>query len=176
MLRPGAAVHLVLVTDDDPMEGLVAQFLTQVKALMGEVHVHTVLGFRGNDVALGVDAPLVRDVCAVRAGLEYQQLSVQTGGLRASLCSRAAMSDFPARLIASLPTMSRPCALRLPPEAEVTSVRVGGESLSRVPSEGWDCQQGNRAWTTTSATLTLCPRTCAAVANAGLEVSIRCDK
>jgi hypothetical protein len=187
-LRPGARVHLVLVTDDDPARGLPATFVARLTRLAGGAlgteaapafRLHALLGFLADPPGqvLAADAPVREARCGVAAGLDYQKLVTRTGGLRASVCDRESRQAFTQALLASFTeTSSRPCSLKLPDGARVTAVRAEGQTLSRASLTGWDCLHGSSAYATRGAQLVLCPETCAAAADAGLEVAIACER
>lgn len=187
-LRPGASVHLVLVTDDNPMPRLEEEFLARLtESAEGRLGspaaphfvLHAVLGYwpRSANEVMAASDPVVEKRCAVAPGVPYQRLVKHTGGLRSSLCSPGSLEAFTHALLSQLvqPTTQRSCLLQLPEGARVQSVRTEEGPLREVPSNSWDCTHGNSSYFARGPLLSLCPSTCAALTDAGLDVSVRCE-
>jgi len=198
-LRPNAAVHVVIVTDDDPTPESASHFVERLTGFAGgrlgtldapTFGFHALLGMRAGDArALSADAPLEERHCAMAeaAGLEYQRLVRQLGGVRASVCDAKSVEAFTQRLIAQVTSAIAPadgCRARLPPGVAaqaITSVRAlsrdGSASRQlRLAFDSWNCSEGD-AYELLGTTLRVCPNTCRAYQGAGfaLEVTYRCE-
>lgn len=192
-LRPGALRIIVEVTDDESVVtdatfdtwlltgGGAGYFGT---ALDRRYVFHSIVGVR--DVAQPT-APLVTQKCntAVGPGIQYQRLSITSGGLRTPVC----VSDYSAvfRAIAALVVNAGVCELALPAGANPGAVGVrytpGGTGtpldLPRVASEA-DCGTADGFYFDAACPPTrvlLCPETCRTVrsdSNAVLTLRLGC--
>ncbi len=183
-LRPDARTHVLVVTDDDPAPGtaqtLVATLTAQAEGRLGTAAAPSftfdaVLGYqptRAGEV-LTADLGVVEQVCGVRAGAAYQRLTQQLGGLRASVCDLDQLAELRARVLESSRS-ARSCLLPLPAGAEVRALRADGQTLFAASPTAWDCLEGTRAYSQRRGSVSLCPKTCAALAEVPLELTLRC--
>ncbi len=186
-LRPGADVHLVVVTDDDPSAadafGFIGRLTTLAEGRLGTQATpaftfHAILGheIKAAPWVLEADAAFEGRGCGVRPGVEYQQLAKRTGGLRGSVCRRESLDAFAHALVArSRP--GQPCALPLPPSfpaQRVVSVRAiasdgrPGRVLDRAFG-AFSCDFAHGSYLLEGEQLSVCHASCARLATEGFE-------
>ena len=179
-LRPDSAVHLVIVTDDDPEAALAATFVQKLTQLAQKrlgssaapaFQLHSLLGIALNGPwVLRPDADPQSRGCAVAAGLPYQELSIRTNGLRGSVCFAESFNAFTDELL--LRTRSgQPCQMMFPenfPADRLTSIRAISPSgrSDRHLQRAFDadnCHFATPRYLVTRNRLSVCPVTCGAL-------------
>jgi len=195
--RPGSALHIVIVTDDDPVPRTAWDFVGRLTTLAGGAlgtadaptfHLHALLGYRPHPAApvLRPEDDLATSVCGQRAGVDYQIVAQETGGLRSSSCNRVSLDAFTTALTQELHAAGAGrCHATLPadmPPERLTSVRATSTSgaryeLTRV-LDPLACPGQPQAYELAGQNLLLCPDSCLALKRAGLaslELWRRCE-
>lgn len=184
-LRPDAFKVFVEITDDD--SSLPAHvFLSQLAALDAErgygfynagaenFVFHSVVGVEASNLGLTPEDGLSQNACAtaVNAGFTYQELSLQTGGLRFSVCGDPDYSKIFDVIADSEPVRTISCIYQpdVTDEEKVDWTRVGlqvetGSSRGRVLSPVTvdnSCGDGGE-FLVQGDTVELCPDVCEAL-------------
>lgn len=184
-LRPEAFKVFIEITDDD--SSIPADlFLSQLAAIdaergygfynqAGENFIfHSVIGVEAGNRGMTPEEGLSQNACltAVNAGFTYQELSLQTGGLRFSVCGDPDYSQIFEVIADSEPVRTISCsyAPQVTNEEKVDWTRVGlqvetgtsrGRVLSPVTVEG-GCGDGGE-FLVQGNTVQLCPEVCEAL-------------
>jgi hypothetical protein len=194
-LRPDAAVHMVVVSDDES-DLSASQFLINLRELghqpfIDNLTVHSVasepeemciLGFCWDG---GCSGPYGN---AANAGNEYIELSEQTGGIFSNICSAEWDPIFASMAESVLASTRMPCAFELPetPDGLVVdyeSVTISFESedgaivdLERVFSQD-ECGLGKWHYDDHSSPsyIKICSESCGEIFGS-LEITIGCEK
>lgn len=179
-LRPGALKAFVVMTDDEST--LAADtFETRLFALDPEQfgspearnHIwYSITGGAGTTTPLAADAPLVTTMCGrgmvEAAGLEYQKLSMRTGGLRFPICEFASFSTVFRGLARGVVSEVRvSCDLPLPEGPHPSSVRFDyaagdGRRIELRPVANLEACVAD-AFYVDGTHVRLCPETCTVV-------------
>ncbi len=188
-LRPDAAVHVLVVTDDSPMPGVAEKFIERLTKLAGDrlgpawapkFAFHGLLGIETSAEAwvLVPNRPAVERLaaCGVNPGVEYQAIAQATGGLRGSVCHPASMNAFVDGLIGTLRTTVR-CDSALPPNFPVDrpfAMRaIGRDGRTRMLDPAFDrfnCEQSSAGYLVSQHQVRVCPKSCEALARDGYDV------
>lgn len=185
-LRPEAAKHVILVTDDDERRSDGDDFRALVSsepAFGDDVYVHSIVDFIGYDPDCIFDES--RCSCGERRGQTYLDLSAATAGLTLSVCDDDWAPIFDALGTAVVSTVEVPCQFDVPfpgdgfvVEFGAVSVRVPGPGGGDVPRvTGPDACGPDGGWyfdfDDLPTRLYLCPATCG-TRTEGLEVELEC--
>jgi hypothetical protein len=191
--RPEAVLKLVLITDDRPWNRQAAQTLSSRLAAtlpMRSPSFNIVGGFDAPTInpLLWPGDPVSTQRCAgtmngaplvgMDHGLAYQQVAVETGGFRASICvaeSRARMIDVLSGVLDSAPR----CEWSLNPQVRVRELRAkdhDGNSMYLIPERGPEqCRNLQRSYYLAPPMLVLCPATCTELTQRATELSVDVD-
>ncbi|MBW2456251.1 MAG: VWA domain-containing protein [Deltaproteobacteria bacterium] len=197
MLRPDAAKHVIVISDDDSSLGSAA-FDTQLKALdpplFDDYVFHAIVS---DDDDPGTFDCIIspQPCCGVSAdeGKVYKQLISMTGGVFGDLCQQnfQPVWNQVSTQVATNATLACEWDIPEPPEGEVFDpdlVNVeftveGGspQSLGQVPSEA-ECSQYSGGWyyddPVNPTKILVCPDTCAAIQsadNATISIKFGCN-
>jgi hypothetical protein len=185
LLRSGSALQLILITDDTTTMDVDADYLKRLTSELGAQRnftVHTLGGFGLQEKpVIGFEAPISTTKCpqGINAGIPYQQLSIQTKGMRASICYEQTRAALLTALV-SLKEAKAQCSMWLSPKAIVQSARIYklGEPSSYLTREGLEalCENKKRNYFVQNGVFSLCAQTCQTLAadGFGVEVEVSC--
>lgn len=189
-LRPSAALHFVIVTDDESR--MTAQeFRTQMQVLAGkDFTVHAIVSESvGGHACVGACG--IPFLCgAATPGLEYLALSDATSGQKASICVSDWSTVFEPLKTAVITSAPLPCdyALPAPPSGsslDPTRVNVGvlldgagsktlpraSDALACESAEAWFYDEPKRP-----TLIRMCPAACASISAGGaIEITLGCE-
>jgi hypothetical protein len=151
-LRPNAATHFVMVTDDDNSTPA-ADFKTQMEALLGHAFVFHALVADGQNGCLGA-----------QVGTQYLTLADLTGGKKLPICSAMPSTtgtELTASVRASSATSCRVTDVSASPELVQLLFKPGSGAQTQLPraTDAQGCAT-NLAWSYAGSTVTLCPAAC----------------
>jgi len=188
-LREDAALHFVIVTDDDSelsadeftrrMDRLVAQTYTVHAVASPDVGGEPCQSARPSEACARCGARC-RGCGAAAVGREYYALAERSGGEEISICVDDWQEVFGPLLEAVTPT-SIPCTIELGPDPELTALRVelridASEQPLRQLAGPRACAEHPVGFyyreSVRGAQLELCPQACEATARAGAELEI----
>jgi hypothetical protein len=191
-LRPQAALHFVVVTDDDS-DMTAGEFKRQMDALVGRPYVvHAVASPDVNgqpcrsEAAAATPAckdagPRTGSICGASAvGREYYALASALGGEEISVCTQDWSKVFGPLLEAVTPT-EIPCTIEYGTELDLETTRVAlkfEESADLLPLVAGPMACGSRPAAfyyedrPEGVQLTLCPDACGATRREGVELEI----
>jgi hypothetical protein len=189
-LRPTAALHFVVVTDDE--SGLSADdFLTQMRASLGRAFVvHAVASPNVDGSPCRSDSPQCANVAttsralcgAAAIGTQYYALAEQTAGLEISICEDDWSKIF-GPLLDAVGSTAIPCTIQLsqaPSSDTQVTLRdaMGAElQLPRVRNSAACAQQRGYYIVTQGAQsqVALCPVACNSTTLTGVELRVAQD-
>lgn len=198
MIRDGAEVSIVLITDDRPDEKGVEPVLERLAtALSGRPgYTFHVMGGFTPEPRLVLDAtdPVNHQTCwsprgprataqpsGIDPGQVYQELAIATGGARASLCSapsRLALID----VLTAAPPPRASCAWHLGAKTRLLEARAVSKRTSEYLLREYSasqCAGMHSSYLLEGQLLALCPDTCARLKDQGfekVEVSVGCEQ
>ncbi|MGE0790401.1 MAG: hypothetical protein AB7S26_32290 [Sandaracinaceae bacterium] len=191
-LRPDAATHFVVVTDDESRLGQ-GSFRTQMEASLGHTFTfHTIASPPGSSHCDPIYCAIHEDGCtgpngdAADNGQEYWDLSGATGGQTLSICTADWTSLFGTLTAAIAVPRPLPCRYGLPEPPTGMSLDRGrvnviytptGATQQVIPNVGSFSGCAGAGWYYEGDDIVMCPATCSTVsadASGQVEIALGC--
>jgi hypothetical protein len=189
-LRPSAALHFVIVSDDESRM-TAADFRAQMEQLAGKTFTaHAIVSESVSGRACVGACGLALLCGAANPGLEYLALSDATSGQKSSICVSDWSTVFEPLKTAVIASAPLPCeyALPAPPAGasiDPTRVNVGvlqaGTSSKTLPrAASSDACASAEAWfydnPATPTMIRMCPAACSSISAGGsIEITLGCE-
>ncbi|MEQ8454167.1 MAG: hypothetical protein RLO52_12955 [Sandaracinaceae bacterium] len=195
-LRPSAATHFVVVTDDESERMGWMDFQTQMGALLGHSFTfHSIASPPGSDHCVPPGFCIARqDGCtgpngdAADNGDEYWSLSMATGGQRFSICTEDWSALFSSLTSAIAVATPLPCRFVVPPppdgmsldrmKVNVVYTPSGGGGQQVVPFVGGFSGCVGQGWYYEDDDIVVCPATCTTLtgdASGRVDIALGCE-
>jgi hypothetical protein len=189
-LRPSAALHFVIVTDDESRMTS-DDFRTQMEALAGKPFTaHAIVSESLNGLAC-IGACGLPILCGAAApGLQYLALADATSGQKASICTSDWSTVFEPLKMAVIESAPLPCEYALPappsgssldPTRVNVDVLLGGSGMKTLPraTSAGECESAE-AWfyddPSAPTLIKMCPAACSSVSGGGaIEIRLGCE-
>lgn len=195
LTREGSELRLLLITDDSSAARSSQHSFARMKEIMAtRRHTFSVIGgfalppdklllSSAEGVSQGTCRPLRRtqDPYGFDPGVLYQEVAIQTGGTRASLCSEPSRNGLVDVMIAE-GAGEFTCAWSLGDDARVVDARAIGKARSDYLVREYSltqCQNTRRSYLLEPPELALCPDTCTTLKQEGfeqLQVRVSCER
>lgn len=189
-LRPAAALHFVVVTDDESRMTAM-DFRTQMEALAGKTFTaHAIVSesVAGRACIGACGLPILCG--AATPGLEYLALSDATSGQKASICVSDWSTVFEPLKTAVITSAPLPCDYALPtppsgasldPTRVNVGVLLGGAASKTLPrAADSDACESAEAWfyddPSAPKLIRMCPAACSSISGGGaIEITLGCE-